>query len=136
MCIRSASSFHSRVLCLAAGWACSLLSAAVVAQQSDQADMQRMLEQAQTLQTCVANADQSALAELRTKSEAFAVEMKATCEAGKRDEAQARTIEFAREMAASPAISALSTCGEMAKSMLMPFVQPSGHVLHVCDSAF
>ena len=138
MGIPLSTSTRWRMLRRAALSVCCLFGATTVAQQPDQAEMQQMLEQAQVLQACFAKADQNALAALRTQGTAIAGEMKAMCTAGKREAAQARAIEFAQEMAASPAVKALSECGEMAKTMLMPFIQPrdDGQSLHVCDAAF
>ena len=115
MRIPSSTSTRWRTLRRAALSACWLFGATTVAQQPDQAEMQHMLEQAQVLQACFANADQNALAALRTQGTAMAGEMKTMCTAGKREAAQARAIEFAQEMAASPAVKALSDCGEIAK---------------------
>ena len=117
-----------------------LAATVVVADEPDQAAIQRMMEQAQALQACFAKADQQALAELRTKGEAMAAEMKAMCAAGERDAAQAQALTYAREMAASPVVKSLADCGDLVKSMLiLPLASAAAEgqkLPHVCDSAF
>lgn len=107
------------------------------AQQPNPAELQQMMEQAQALQGCLANADQGALNELRSRGEAIAAELQAMCAAGQRDAAQARAVQYGREMADSPLLKSLGECGEMAQSMLqIPYVAETmeGKTQHVCDS--
>ncbi len=124
---------------LITGLAVLLLSAASNAQQAlSDADMQRIMEQAREMQACLANADQAALADLRTQGEQLRAELKSLCAAGKRDEAQHRALAQARVMANSPAVKALAACGEMAKGMLesLPLAATKGDEarLQVCDN--
>jgi hypothetical protein len=128
----------ARQFMLAVGGLAATLAAA---EQPDAAAMQRMMEQMQVVQACLAKADQNALAELRTKGETMAAEMKAMCAAGKRDAAQAQTLEYAREMADSPVVKSLAECGDIVKSMLaLPFASaaaaPGENSPHVCDLEF
>jgi hypothetical protein len=100
-------------------------------------DMQRVMEQAQAMQACFAKIDQTALADLRSKGEAMAAEVKALCTAGRRDDAQHLALTHARTMIDSSAIKALGECGEMAKQMMpaIPGLQDAqGKAQHVCDS--
>jgi hypothetical protein len=111
---------------------------AVQAQQPpDPAELQRMMAQAQALQACLAKTDQGALDALRRKGEAIAAELKAMCAAGQREAAQARAIEYGREMAAAPIMKSLAACGDMAKSLVqLPFVaeETGGQTPQVCDT--
>ncbi len=118
-----------------------LAATVVAAEQPDAAAMQRMMEQAQAMQACLAKADQNAMTELRTRGEAMAAEMKAMCAAGKRDAAQTQALAYAREMADSPVVKSLAGCGDLVKSMLtLPLASADAaegkKVPHVCDSAF
>lgn len=107
------------------------------AQQMDPAELQRLMEQAQGLQACLARIDQSQLAALRERGETIAAELKSLCAAGQRDAAQARAVEYGREMAGSPLLESLGDCGEQVKSMMeIPLVADTldGKTQHVCDS--
>ncbi len=119
----------------------ALAATLAAAEQPDPAAMQRMMEQMQVVQACLAKADQNALAELRTKGEAIVAEMKALCAAGKREAAQAQALDYAREMAGSPIVKSLAECGDMVKSILaLPFAAadsaPGENSPHVCDVEF
>ena len=59
----------------------------------DQAQIENMMKQAQAMQVCMANIDQSALEALKVESEKLAAEVDALCKAGDRDDAQAKAIQ-------------------------------------------
>jgi len=97
--------------------------------------MQQMMKQAEKMQTCMGNIDQSALEALEAKSKKMQTEVKALCQAGKRDKAQSTAMKYGKEMASSKELQAMKKCGEMGQHM-MPMMTPeqmdkSGHV---CDS--
>lgn len=97
--------------------------------------MQQMMKQAEEMQKCMGNIDQSAFKELEAKSKKMQTEVKALCQAGKRDKAQSTAMKYGKEMASSKEIQAMKKCGEMAQHM-MPMMTPdqieqSGHV---CDN--
>jgi hypothetical protein len=100
--------------------------------------MQHMMEQAQKMQECMARIDQSGLDALAARADAMEKEVKALCDAGKRDQAQKLAIKYGREISASPEMQALQKCGEMAQGMMqqMPMMSDLGQEYddqHVCD---
>jgi len=85
----------------------------------DQAQIENMMKQAQAMQVCMANIDQSALEALKVESEKLAAEVDALCKAGDRDDAQAKAISFGKKMVKEPVMLELKECAGMA-SMMIP----------------
>lgn len=91
------------------------------------------------IQNCYEQAGGEAkMKELEAKGQAMNAELKAMCDAGERDEAQAYAIAQSKAFAADPAIEQLKTCtGELAKDvpelavMQNPETYAQNH--HVCD---
>jgi hypothetical protein len=105
----------------------------------NQGDMQQMMQQMQKMQACMENVDQTRLKTLEQQSHQFQKEMKFLCASGKRDAAQAKAIEFGREVATDPAMQTMRKCGEMMKGMMpkMPGMEETIRDYssqHVCDS--
>ncbi|MGE0483861.1 MAG: hypothetical protein AB7Q81_06965 [Gammaproteobacteria bacterium] len=138
------------------------LAGGVQAQAPDQAEMQRLMEQArqmqqnmpaldagqiqqmqakaQEMQACMQNVDQAALEKLQQEGEAVGKEIKALCSAGKRDQAQSHAIDYGRRIAATPALAEMRKCGEMMQGMMAGMPMPKlpgqggdGGSSHVCD---
>ena len=121
-----------------------LLPAVVFAenfQNMSEEDMQRMMELAQKMQTCMEQVDQSQLEGLEQRSKEFEAELKALCDAGKRDEAQAKAMAYSKEMMDNPALKQMRKCGEMSQGM-MTKMMPHMEIVeedfdyskrHVCD---
>ncbi|MCB1746699.1 MAG: hypothetical protein KDK06_05965 [Gammaproteobacteria bacterium] len=133
------------------------------AQAPDQAEMQRLMEQArqmqqnmpaldatqiqqmqakaQEMQACMQNVDQSALQALQQEGAAVGKEIKALCAAGKRDQARARAMDYGRRVAGSPALAEMRKCGEMMQGMMgalpgfMDRVKAGEGASDVCDPA-
>jgi hypothetical protein len=99
--------------------------------------MQQMMEQAQKMQECMARIDQSGMDTLTAKAEAMEKEVKALCDAGKRDQAQKVAIQYGKEFNAAPEMQELQKCSEMAQGMIqqMPMtdLQEDLENRHVCD---
>lgn len=98
--------------------------------------MQQMMEQAQKMQECMAKIDESGMEALGAKAEAMEREVKALCDAGKRDQAQKQAIKYGKEISAAPEMKQLQKCGEMAKGMMQHSPMMSMEELesrHVCD---
>lgn len=134
-------------------------AATVHAQQPDQAEIERLMEQARQLQqdmgsgegadlqqlqqralemqACVGKIDQSELGRLRSESEAVETDIRALCGAGRRDAAQARAVEFGQRVAATPELAELARCTSMMGGMLPPItaaaVEEAADREHVCD---
>lgn len=112
----------------------------VLAQQPDAAQMEKLMKSAQEMQACLQRVDPKVLASLQQKSMAVGEALSALCAAGKRDEAQQRALDHAREMAASGVADALSACGDMATELMAGLPTPppaagnedAGN-RHVCD---
>lgn len=107
----------------------------------DKQQMQAMMQQAEKMQACMKNIDQSELHSFEQRGRQMAAEVKVMCNAGQRSAAQSKVIAFSQEIAASPALQKMKKCGEMMKGM-MPSIQKmipsydsknsSKH--HVCDN--
>ena len=101
--------------------------------------MQQMMENAQKMQECMANIDQSAMDKLTARSEKMQVEIEALCTAGKREAAQDKAMKYGKEMANSKVMREMKKCGEMGQQMrqqmpMMPGTEgDSSGSGHVCD---
>jgi hypothetical protein len=102
----------------------------------DEAQMQQMMEQAQKMQTCMADLDRVALEEMKQESDALMSEVKALCDAGERDEAQDKAIAWGKKIARSDQMQQMKKCGEMMQGV-MPMQPPTPDELaargHICD---
>lgn len=117
-----------------------LTSAAAAAQNyqgMNEADMQKMMEQMQQMQSCMENVDQEQLKVLEQRTEQVEAAVKSLCANGKRDEAEEKAMAFGKEIATDPVINAMSECGEMAKGMMpqMTYMdqEEENSDQHVCD---
>lgn len=113
----------------------ALLALSISAAQAggiNEKQMQQMME----MQKCMANIDQSRLEAMSAKAEAMHGEIKALCDAGKRDKAQSTAIRYGQEMSNSPVMQEMKQCGEMARQMMqqMPMTEKDFENRHVCDS--
>ena len=105
-----------------------------------EAQMQQLMQQAQSMQNCMANIDQTEMEAFQQKAEAMDAEVKALCAAGKRDAAMARAMAFGKETAQSSIMQDMKKCGEGMKNMLPnlpktahPTDDTSGKPRHICD---
>ena len=105
-----------------------------------EAQMQQLMQQAQTMQNCMANIDQTEMEAFQQKAEAMDAEVKALCAAGKRDAAMARAMDFGKDTAQSSIMQDMKKCGEGMKNMLpnlpktaRPTDDTSGKPRHICD---
>lgn len=133
-----------------------LSGGSAVAQTSNEAQLQQLLEQAKgmtapnaqqmelivdqlnELQTCMADLDVSKLDSLRQRSEALMSEIRLMCAGGQRDKAQQKAIAYGQEVAASPELKKVAKCSAGMKGMLPTMAQFSQQDVatdqHVCDS--
>lgn len=99
-----------------------------------QMDMQKL----QQMQQCMENIDQKQLQAMEKQQQQFEAEIKPLCKSGKRDQAQQKAIEYARQMMKNPAIKAMQKCSEIAKGMMpdMPVMEMEEELdsQHVCDA--
>lgn len=109
-------------------------------QGMNQADMQKMMQQMQKMQTCMEGIDQSKLEAMESRSRQMEAEVKNLCAAGKRDAAQEKAIAFSREMAADATLKRMQQCGKMMQgampeSIFTDLTDPDREQSekHVCD---
>ncbi len=111
-------------------------------QQRDMEQMQRRMQQMdmgkmQEAAACMKNIDRSALEGLEEEGKKMEAEVGALCKSGKRDEAQDKAMEFAKEMMSRPELMKMRECGKMMAGMLpkMPFENLEDEMKnkHVCD---
>jgi hypothetical protein len=88
-----------------------------------QADIERMMQGAKQMQSCLSGIDQRALNALASEGEALEKQVAGLCRAGKQDEAESKAIAFARRLQGDPQISQLRNCGEQAMALMpsLPF---------------
>lgn len=101
-------------------------------------EMQKMMELSQKMQECMARIDQSAMEAQAAKAEKMHNEMKALCDAGKRDKAQKLAIDYGKEVSQSKVMKEMQKCSEMAAGMMQqnPMMQDmisDYENQHVCD---
>lgn len=107
--------------------------------QQDPARLQRLVEQGQAMQSCMAQLDQQTLDALRARGEAMTADVKQLCDSRRRDEAARLALSHAQEISASPAVQSVQQCGELARQLMddLPFAAPGqggdGAPAHVCD---
>ena len=87
-------------------------------QAPDPAQLQQLQQQALEMQRCYAEVDQSELERLQRDGEVAGAEIRALCDAGSRDAAQARALDLGQAMAADPAVAALGACSRLLGAMI------------------
>lgn len=92
------------------------------------AAMQKLAEQAEAAERCVAKIDKKKLDALEKRATAASREIESLCAAGKKDEALAKGLALGREMQTDPTIQKLRKCTEGLGEMLqgMPFAEMPG----------
>ena len=107
-------------------------------QNMNEAEMDKMMQQMEQMQSCMEKVNEKDLKALEQRSKQMEREVKALCNSGKRDEAQKKAIEFGKEITKDPTMAQMRQCGEMMKPMLskMAFAneQIPGKDSHVCDA--
>ena len=105
----------------------------------DDPAIQKMMEEMQKYETCMAKIEQSKFIEIQLLQEQFVEEVRPLCASGDRDKAQKRAIMFGKEMSNHPVILEISKCdkllsSELAKEELddMDFNYETSNI-HVCD---
>jgi Skp family chaperone for outer membrane proteins len=135
--------FRRRVFMRAFIAICILLLPASVFAQPPQnmgnVDVQKMMQQAQEMQVCIGNVDQTELQKFQQRAMEVNKEIKSLCAAGKRDKAQNLAIDFAKEAAENSAMQEMKKCGELAKGMMPETPEQEDKETdyskqHVCDN--
>ena len=111
-------------------------------QNMSEEDMQKMMQQAQKMQSCMQNIDQAKLKAIDQRSSQILANIDSLCASGKRDEAQAKAISYGKEMAKDPTMQAMRKCSEMMSGEMMEGMMPKTPLMdldkdlssrHVCD---
>jgi len=114
-----------------------LVASALDYQGMNEADMQKMMQQMEKMQSCMEDVDEKELKALEQRSRQMEAEIKSLCAGGKRDQAQNKAISFAKEIANDATMKTMRKCGEMMKDV-MPKMSFSGlekdsASRHICD---
>ena len=111
-------------------------------QNMSEEDMQKMMQQAQKMQSCMQNIDQAKLEAIDQRSSEILANIDSLCASGKRDEAQAKAISYGKEMAKDPTMLTMRKCSEMMSGEMMQGMMPKTPLMdldkdlssrHVCD---
>jgi hypothetical protein len=111
-------------------------------QNMSEEDMQKMMQQAQKMQSCMQNIDQAKLKAIDQRSSEILANIDSLCASGKRDEAQQTAISYGKEMAKDPTMQAMRKCSEMMSGEMMQGMMPKTPLMdldkdlssrHVCD---
>lgn len=106
------------------------------AQGMDPAQMQLMMENAQKMQACMSEVDQSAMEAMARDAQAFQQKIKALCAAGKRDQAMSDAISYGQQVNASPEMQKMQACRKYMEGMMpkIPVLDsPTTDGAHICD---
>jgi hypothetical protein len=106
-------------------------------QGMNEADMQKMMQQMEKMQSCMEKVDTDRLKALEQKSRQMETEIKSLCANGKRDEAQKKALSFGKEISNDRTMKTIQKCGEMMKDV-MPEITFKGldkesMDRHICD---
>jgi len=100
----------------------------------NEADMNSMMAQMQSMQACMSQVDFSSLAALQEKSFSVQKQIDTLCSSGKRDEAQEKAIDFTKEIFSLPAVLALKECTKGSPMEKMMSMQADDfNNKHVCE---
>lgn len=105
----------------------------------NQAQMQQLMQQAQSVQNCMSQIDEAEMAAFEQQAEAMDTEVKALCAAGKRDAAQARAMTFGQTAANNPVMQAMQRCGQNLQAMALNLPktvrtpEDTSSPKHICD---
>ena len=102
-----------------------------------EADMQKMMQQMQKMESCLENVDESKLKALEQRTQQMEAKVKSLCAGGKHDQAQKEAMAFGTETANDPTIKTMMKCGEMMKDVMpeISFAElaKEGADHHVCE---
>ena len=118
----------------------SALASAQNFQNMTEADMQKMMQQAEKMQACMAGIDQSEMKKFEQQANRMQAKVDALCASGKRDEAEKEAMAFGKEVASNEAMQKMQACGKMMEGMMpgMPTVLQDDpgedDNRHICDN--
>ena len=100
-------------------------------------NMQQMIQQMKTMQTCLLQVDESELRQYEADIAKLESQLKQLCKDGKRDLAQETAVSFGKRAAQSNAIQTIHSCTKnMQKNAFMPTLPDYSDMKnkHVCDA--
>lgn len=108
------------------------------AQQPNPQQMQQMMQQVQQMQKCMGTIDPAKMQAFASQGQKMGAEVKALCQAGKRDEAMKVAMRYGQQMASDPAMQKIRSCSADLVSQLGPLAQYDGderhhEKQHICD---
>lgn len=106
----------------------------------NQAQMQKMMQQMQNMQTCMQKIDKTEMKAFEQRAGTMESEVKALCAQGQRDKAQSVAMAFGMDIAQSPSLQEMKKCSEHMKGFV-PKIPAANSVdsdnepspKHVCD---
>ena len=87
-------------------------------QMPSQADMQKMMQQAQKMQACMAEVDQAELQAMGERAKEVSMEIDGLCEKGDETGAIRTALEFSEEMQSNAAVQQARACAEDLPDMM------------------
>ena len=108
-------------------------------QNMSEADMRNMMQQAEKMQACMSEIDQSDLEKFEHQANQVQAKIDALCTSGKRDEAQEEGVAFAREVSSNESMKKMQTCSKMMEGAMpgLPTTpQEAADMVgnrHICD---
>jgi len=106
-------------------------------QDMGEADTQKLMQQMQEVQACMAGIDQAELQKFGERANRLDASVKALCASGKRDEARQEAVTFAREVNSNPSMRKMQACSRMMAGMpgmpAIPQVASEDDNRHICD---
>jgi len=103
----------------------------------NEADMQKMMQQMEQMQSCMEKIDASMLKALEQRSQKMEAEVQSLCADGKRDQAQRKAIAYGKKIANDPTIKTMMTCGKIMKDSMPDIsftdLEKASADYHVCD---
>ena len=115
------------------------ISTAQSYQNMSEADMQKMMQQMQQAQACMAGVDQAELKKFEQRANQMEASVKSLCASGKREKAQDEAMAFGREVASTPTMQKMRECGKMMEGAMpgMPsmhdYASSDNDNQHICD---
>ena len=112
----------------------SLLFSQEMPQMNEQ-NIEKMMQEMQKMQMCMAKIDFDSLASLEEKSFTVQKKIEEKCTQGKKDEAEAIALKFVTEIKKLPAIIQMQECGKDSAmgQMLKLELDKTTDTTHICD---
>ena len=105
--------------------------------EMNQADLDKMMQQMEKMQSCLENIDESELKALEKRTQKMEGEVQSLCASGERDAAQDKALAYGKEIRNDPVTKMLAKCGAMMKGAMpdvsFSHLEKAGAEYHICD---